>query len=97
MNAMAGTSLEVVLAIEVMPPRITAPTRVASTMPKTRAEPDEPSGPSSPPVTSWACAKVWLAWNVLPPMAPNRNSATAKMVVRTLVGTAPKRSKATGR
>ena len=79
---MSGTSLLVTLAIEEMPPRMTAPTSTASTMPKTRAEPVEPRKPSSPPVTSRAWAKVWLAWNMLPPTAPKRNSAIAKMPVR---------------
>ena len=94
---MIGTSLEVTLAMEVMPPRITAPTSAASRRPKIRAEPEEPSKPSSPPVTSRAWAMVWLAWNMLPPMAPKRNNATAKIPTMPLENTAPKRSKAIGR
>jgi hypothetical protein len=94
---MAGTSRDVTWAIEVMPPMITAPTRNASTRPKMSADPDEPRKPSSPPVTSWACAKVWLAWNMLPPTAPKRKSATAKMIVSVREAPLPKRSKATGR
>ncbi len=82
MSAMAGTSLEVTRPMELMPPRMTRPTSAASTTPKTKAAPSLPRKPSSPPVMLRNCAKVWLAWNMLPPATPKKKIATAKMPVR---------------
>lgn len=85
------------LAIDLIPPRMTAPMRPARARPKTSAEPSEPRKPSAPPVTSRAWAKVWLAWNMLPPPTPKKKMAMAKAPVRIVAGTRPNRSKATGR
>ncbi len=84
MSAMAGTSLLVTRPMELMPPRITRPTRTASAMPNSSAAPSPPNGPSSPPVTLRSCAYVWLAWNMLPPATPKKKIDTANRPVSAL-------------
>ena len=94
---MAGTSRLVVAPIDLMPPMMTRPTNRARTMPKIRAAPALPRKPSAPPVTFCTWAKVWLAWNMLPPAAPKNRIATAKTPVRILAGMRPNLLKAMGR
>ncbi len=74
---MAGTRRLVTLAMDWIPPMMTKPTMPARMSPNTRAAAALPRGPSSPPVTFCAWAKVWLAWNMLPPAMPKAMIATA--------------------